>query len=134
MEGVFTVRNGVIGIIESPDWSRAALARLIDSLEAARQPDADREQVLRQIESVSPETAKILRPFVTTAGSWWWVAGLILFALSQCEIKVDANRLVDQYFEHLSRQQAKDLQQQEHKEGARSSGSDSEQESKTEEN
>ena len=116
-EGVLKLKGDIVEIISAPDWSIEAATRLRELLEDGRKEGADRDAILDKIEMLSPETAKVLRPFAKAGGAWWWVVGLIIFAMTRCDLKIDGNRLVDQYFQHLAVQESKNPQQQLHKKG-----------------
>ncbi|WP_394891157.1 hypothetical protein ACG873_07545 [Mesorhizobium sp. AaZ16] len=114
IDGVFDTADGVMRMLQGPQFSADMLRQFTDLLDKAHVDRLSGDELYQQAAAINPELGKAIAPLRGKSTS---VLGIILLiiiaALQSCdfklEAKVDINQLVDQAVDYLERTEEPDL-------------------------
>lgn len=96
--GVFNITESIVTVVSAPNVTKEMLAKFSHAVQEAYRDKTAPEDLAREVEQIDPRFGEIIRDARKNPRLYTVALILILAAIKSCsvEVKVDANRLIDQ--------------------------------------
>lgn len=97
-DGVFNVADNILSVIAAPNITKQMLAAFSSAIRLGYVQKKPPEELAKEVEKIDPSFGEVIRKSGSNKQFYLVALLLILAAIKSCsvEVKLDANRLIDQ--------------------------------------
>lgn len=97
-DGIFNVADNILSVIAAPKITNQMLAAFSTAIKTGYEQKKPPEELAREVEKIDPSFGEVIRKSGSNKQFYLVALLLILAAIKSCsfEVKLDANRLIDQ--------------------------------------